>query len=246
MLEVSKPSLKKTFNWDVLRSIENILLHCSQDSSQHPLKQLIDLCQSSASDGAEANTTPRDIAKLAVMLYSIGKMASEIEWADEENFTTTLTSFITEYLRKRFGVAEEREKASEAVRSFIGDADADAEDRSTRGGWKYIPSLLESDVRKGRGEGLTKLISKGFFWGSGQVEEGNSEEAASAKRVPHPADAAVLIVFVIGGVTCREIQLIRSLAQESACQIVLGSTCIATGEHILDHVIPTTFKPYLQ
>jgi len=62
------------------------------------------------------------------------------------------------------------------------------------------------------------------------------------QQTPRPTQAPILIIFVIGGITCSEIRAIQEVAQQqNQVQVLIGSTEICTRNRLLHHLFPNLF-----
>jgi hypothetical protein len=98
---------------------------------------------------------------------------------------------------------------------------------------EHVGSLLNAALQQG---GLLGGVSSIFFGG--------------ASAVPHPMDNPMVVIFVVGGLTFQEIHTMQAIfstqpviaPQDNAespsfIQIMVGGTCVATGDFIYEKVV---------
>ncbi|KAJ3048006.1 Sec1 domain-containing protein 2 [Rhizophlyctis rosea] len=97
---------------------------------------------------------------------------------------------------------------------------------------QILTRALESDRVPGIGE-VEDLVHVPYGGTLGGVLSGFSRFLGARA---HPSQFQNLIVFVVGGVTFREVREIREIAREKGVKILVGSTDIATGASVFRHL----------
>ena len=259
VLEAAKPATRKLHHWDQLSKIESALLQLICEGGgglEEVIEMLVSLCQEPLFGSKGKYMNQKQVLKLCVLMFSAidqtqnpgerkeilqeEKLAQKID--DLEGDICSKEKLQTMFLPILHHLRHTRSSFSRYQSLFV--------PSSSSSGLTYqplIPRIIsdilkrsepESDIKyigdddhAPQSQGIGGLFSTGLRWGIKGVK-------AVTGRSGRVADNETLIVFVIGGITCEEIEMIRKIAQEqSTMEVLVGSTCLATGNRTLEHII---------
>jgi len=212
------------------------------------LAQLNDLLGTSALDATQSKIPLRRMLCLAALTFSLAGPDCEFPEEDIHTFTTSLTyailreplacnidpSSITPALAQTLA-ADISERLLDIKRSRQAETESFLRDLGSSEG-SYLERLLGATIEGKNaglrwinqdGEGIASLKNIGSWLGFTQDKKG-----------PSPMESDVLVVFVVGGVTYKELKNLSRVLDRArvgnTLEIVFGATHVATEEHIVD------------